>query len=88
MGIPRVSSTNTNGLRSGSGKPLYTYTISVVWWYLAITRWVSFSEDGFERRHFAVNFAAETEGGKGSSRAAFAVEEGISKWSRNSAYTS
>ena len=67
MGIPRVSSTNTNGSRPGSGKSLCTYTVSVEWWYLAIPRWVSFSEDGFERR-FADNFTAETEGGKGSSR--------------------
>ena len=66
MGIPRVSSTNTNGSRTRSGKSLYTYTVSVVWWYLAITRWVSFSEDGFEQR-LADNFTAETEGGKGSS---------------------
>ena len=67
MGVPRVSSTNTNGLRPGSGKSLYTYTVSVVWWYLAMPRWVSFSEDGFERC-LADNFTAETEGRKGSSR--------------------
>ena len=39
-------------------------------------------------RRFAGNFTAEKEEGKGSSRATYAVEEGISKWYRDSAYTS
>ena len=35
-----------------------------------------------------VTLTAEMERGKGSSRATFAMEEEISKWCRNSAYTS
>ena len=88
QGIPRVSSTNTSGIRPGNGKSVHTYTVSVVWWYLAIPGRVAFSEDGFCTAFLPVNLTAEMEGGKGSSRATFAVEEGISKWYRDPAYTS
>ena len=67
MGLPRVSSTNTNMFKDGKRQvSLYIHRFRgvVVSCY---TKWVSFSEDGFEWR-FADNFTAKTEGGKRSSR--------------------
>ena len=67
MGIPQVSSTNTNGFKAGKRQvSLYIHRFRgvVVSCY---TKWISFSEDGFEL-WFADNFTVETEGGKGSSR--------------------